>query len=86
MYFICKGILEVCSSDGKTIYKVLYDGDFFGEYALVTSQKRSASVRTVTYCDLFILTRKDFKNVLSNFPDFAKKIDEIKKKYIFETK
>lgn len=69
MYVICKGTVEVCSKDGKTIYKTLHvnikycffrviilkEGDFFGELALITSQPRSASVRAVNHCDLFML-------------------------------
>jgi voltage-gated potassium channel len=39
MYFLCKGNVEVCSGDGKTVYKVLHDGEFFGELALLTSQR-----------------------------------------------
>lgn len=52
-----KGAAEVCSGDGKTIFKVLNDGDFFGELALLSAQKRSASVRTVGHVDLFVLSR-----------------------------
>jgi signal-transduction protein with cAMP-binding, CBS, and nucleotidyltransferase domain len=43
MYFINRGVVVVCSEDGKTIYNILSDGSFFGEYALLFSQKRTAS-------------------------------------------
>jgi CRP-like cAMP-binding protein len=71
MYFINRGVVVVCSEDGKNIYNVLSDGSFFGEYALLFSQKRSASVQSSTYCDLFVLTQEDFQTVLNDFPEFA---------------
>lgn len=70
MYFINKGVVVVCSEDERTIYNVLADGSFFGEYALLFSQKRTASVKSSTYCDLFVLTQEDFKQVLNDFPEF----------------
>ena len=63
MYFINRGVVVVCSEDGKNIYNVLSDGSFFGEYALLFSQKRSASVKSATYCDLFVLTQEAFQTV-----------------------
>lgn len=43
MYFINRGVVVVCSEDGKSIYNVLTDGSFFGEYALLFSQKRTGT-------------------------------------------
>jgi CRP-like cAMP-binding protein len=40
MYFISQGLVQVVSEDGKTIFKILHEGDFFGEIALLTSQVR----------------------------------------------
>ena len=71
MYFINRGVVVACSEDSKTIYSVLKDGSFFGEYALLFSQKRSASVKSLTYCDMFVLTQEDFQSVLSDFPEFS---------------
>ncbi len=34
MYFICKGTAEVCSKDGKTIFKVLHDGTYKNKYRI----------------------------------------------------
>ncbi len=82
MYFLCKGSAEVCSGDGKTVYKALHDGEFFGEVALLTSQRRTASVRTVGYCEVFVLTRADLNTVLTKFPKFKKRIKVIRQQYI----
>ena len=34
MYFVKKGVLEVCSGDGSTLYATLEAGSFFGEVGL----------------------------------------------------
>jgi len=84
MYFINRGVVEVCAEDGNTVFNVLSDGSFFGEYALLFSQKRTASVRSVGYCDLFMLTREDFRRVLEDFPEFALAMRKVGIKRVFE--
>ena len=54
-------------------------GTFFGEIALVYEQRRTASIITLTYCELFILEKDDFKKVLENYPDFAAKVKKAAK-------
>lgn len=71
MYFISQGMVEVVSSDGQTVYATLAAGDFFGEIALLFRQPRTASVRAVTYCDLYSLDIVAFNRVLSRHPGVA---------------
>ena len=71
MYFISRGTVEVVSKDGKTVHAKLTDGDFFGEIALVLSQPRTASVRAVSYCDLYRLDKEMFERVLAHYPEIA---------------
>ncbi len=71
MYFINRGRVEVLGPDGRTIYDVLGDGDYFGEIALVLHQPRTASVRALDYCDLYQLDKAMFDRVLTHFPDIA---------------
>ena len=60
-----------------TTLRVLYEGDYFGEVALVTNLKRTASVRTVkqTYC--MKLDRSKFDVLQQNFPHI---VDEMKQR------
>lgn len=76
LYIISKSEVEVVSEDGKQVYATLRDGQFFGEIALVTSGKRTASVRAATFCDLFVLRKEDFDEMLADFPDQAHAILE----------
>ncbi len=80
MYFISQGTVEVISPDGKTILATLADGDFFGEIAILYSQRRSATVRAIDYCDMYILDKDTFERVLTHYPDFAQYIREVAEK------
>jgi voltage-gated potassium channel len=79
MYFIVKGDLKVLSKEGKLL-TVLSDGDFFGEVALFKNEPRNATIEAVGYCDLYILEKKEFDQVLLKFPDIAQQIEEKAKK------
>eukprot|EP00002_Diphylleia_rotans_P032087 TRINITY_DN6709_c0_g1_i5.p1 TRINITY_DN6709_c0_g1~~TRINITY_DN6709_c0_g1_i5.p1 ORF type:complete len:595 (+),score=101.23 TRINITY_DN6709_c0_g1_i5:92-1876(+) len=71
MFFVRKGELKVIAADGKTVLKVLGDGSYFGDIALLFEARRTASIKATSYCDLLQLTKKDFDSVLEFFPDYA---------------
>ena len=77
LYFISQGKVEVIAPDGKTIYTTLEAGDFFGEIALISNQPRTASVRTIDYCDLYTIDRDTFQRILTHYPDFERHIQEV---------
>jgi glucose-6-phosphate 1-dehydrogenase len=70
MYFICRGEVEVIDGSGKVISH-LGEGDIFGEVGLLMSTERTASVRSKTLTDLFLLTKTDFSRILKDHPQFA---------------
>ena len=84
LYFISHGQVEIISPDGKTIYNTLGEGDFFGEIALLSSQPRTASVRTIDYSDMYTIDRETFERVLAHYPDFAKQVHDIARKRLGE--
>eukprot|EP01118_Nematostelium_gracile_P007054 TRINITY_DN2284_c0_g1_i1.p2 TRINITY_DN2284_c0_g1~~TRINITY_DN2284_c0_g1_i1.p2 ORF type:complete len:283 (+),score=67.70 TRINITY_DN2284_c0_g1_i1:1412-2260(+) len=67
MYFISQGQVEIYSSTGFKIN--LGESEFFGEIALVTESKRTASAKAKTYCDIFVLRKSDLDKTLKNFPE-----------------
>ncbi len=77
MYFINKGTVEVVSHDGKQVYAILREGDFFGEIALLLKQPRNATIRAVNYCDLYSLDKDSFDAVISHYPAFEKNIKNL---------
>lgn len=78
MFFISRGELNVVSDDDKVVF-TLKDGGFFGEIALLYDTKRTASIVARTYCDMFVLTKEDFKKVMKKFPVQSKGIKETAK-------
>jgi len=76
MYFINRGRVEVLDASGKGISE-LTDGNFFGEVGLLFSQERTASVRAVSDCDLFVLEKADLMKALKDHPQFAGTILEV---------
>lgn len=76
MYFIHSGQVDVLSSEGVKIV-TLSDGSFFGEMALISNQPRNATVKAATYCDLYVLSKEAFSNVLNSYPDFKKQVQKV---------
>ncbi|KAG5888994.1 hypothetical protein JTB14_033924 [Gonioctena quinquepunctata] len=73
MFFIYFGTVAIYSPGGKEICH-LEDGAHFGEIALIFNEPRVATVRAVTPCELFILNRSDFLDVLEPYPEIRDKI------------
>lgn len=76
MYFISRGELNVVGDNGTVVF-TLRDGGFFGEIALLYDTKRTATIVARTYCDMFLLTKEDFKKVLRQFPEQSQGIRQI---------
>lgn len=68
MYFIRTGIVEVLNKDDE-VATTLSDGSHFGEICLLTNDRRVASIRAVTVCDLFSLSKTNFQKLLDEFPE-----------------
>lgn len=49
-------------------------GGFFGEMALVSDLPRNASAKTLEECEIFILSKKDFKNLLQSNTTMAQQV------------
>ena len=69
------------------LLSTLTDGDFFGEIALFTDQKRrTATVKSISYSDLYRLDRELFDEVLRRYPKIADHIKEIAEKRMTENR
>jgi voltage-gated potassium channel len=63
MYFIVSGQVEV---KGKMGTFVLKSGDFFGEIALIERCPRTATVKSLTRCQLLVLDARDFHKFVAH--------------------
>eukprot|EP01063_Lacrimia_lanifica_P009547 TRINITY_DN16519_c0_g1_i1.p1 TRINITY_DN16519_c0_g1~~TRINITY_DN16519_c0_g1_i1.p1 ORF type:complete len:1290 (+),score=366.73 TRINITY_DN16519_c0_g1_i1:210-3872(+) len=79
MCFLGHGVAEVLHPTGHHL-ATIRKGQFFGEMALVFARggesKRTASVKALTYCDLYCLFAGDFLDILSRFPKFRQVVDK----------
>ncbi|XP_037532831.1 potassium/sodium hyperpolarization-activated cyclic nucleotide-gated channel 1-like [Nematolebias whitei] len=66
MYFIQHGRVSVLTRGNKETK--LSDGSYFGEICLLTRGRRTASVRSDTYCRLYSLSVDSFNEVLEEHP------------------
>ena len=66
MYFIQDGSVDIIK--GHDIATTLTEGSYFGEICLLANTKRCASVKAVTYCQLFSLDKNHFDEVLVSYP------------------
>jgi len=71
-FVIVDGVAEV-TKNGKRL-ATRQSGEFFGEIALITTTKRTATVTAKTPIRCFILTRGDFRRVLDENPTVERKV------------
>jgi drug/metabolite transporter (DMT)-like permease len=75
MYFLSSGEIEVII-DGRLV-DTHGSGSFFGEGSLITNEKRNASIRSTTYCDVYKLSKHSFNDLRSKYPDFDRHVSEV---------
>jgi voltage-gated potassium channel len=75
MYFIADGDVEISVYAGNT--KRLVEGDFFGEMALLSRGRRTATVTARRPTDLLVLDADDFDRLMEQNPTLANTVHKI---------
>ncbi len=70
MFFVEAGRIDIKSGDFQVTYATLGPGAFVGEIAILTGLRRTASIVTKTMCKFMLLYKRDFEDVLIDFPDY----------------
>ncbi|XP_072935935.1 cyclic nucleotide-gated channel alpha-3 isoform X4 [Epargyreus clarus] len=76
MYIVNRGKLQVVGDNGKTVLATLKAGSYFGEISIL-NMGTAASVRSVGYSDLFVLSKKDMWDVLKEYPAARVRLESI---------
>ena len=79
-YMISRGKVSVWKKKGffsKDRLATLGPSQFFGEMALVTNDPRGATVIADEDAELFVLYKKEFKQLLLNNPEIEKQVKEV---------
>ena len=73
MFFIESGQVQVVRGSGlrAVILAELGSGDLFGEMALLTGNPRSATVTALSDVDLWVMSRADFDDLVTAYPNLA---------------
>jgi voltage-gated potassium channel len=74
MFFIMSGEVEV---DLHPVPRRMGRGQFFGEIALLRDTVRTATVTTVSECELLSLDVADFRRLLDTHPDLRASITRV---------
>ena len=86
MYFLFHGTCDVIGETG-TWLAFIKRGGVFGEIALLSATRRAASVKSLTYCQLFRLDKGSFDDISYQFPELRDAVAAVaqsrtkKKKY-----
>lgn len=70
IYFISQGKVETTSDEERKAHGTLEGGDYFGDLSTLLGERRTASVRTLSYCDVFLLKKKDFEQIKREYGEF----------------
>ena len=77
MFVILEGRIQIYmeSSDGQAaVLRVLESTQFFGEMALLDGGDRSANALTLTPCEVFVLERASFLNLITTTPELLTRL------------
>jgi len=76
LYLIARGVVRVSREEQSELRDLgtLIAGDFFGEMALMHHESRSASVRTITPCQLYELRQRDLEAVILEYPELRERL------------
>ena len=81
MYIVNRGRLQVVADNGRTVLATLRPGSYFGEISILNmgseGNRRTASVRSVGYSDLFVLSKQDLWDVLKEYPAARVRLEAI---------
>ncbi len=74
LYVIKEGkvSVSVAGEDGReVVLNHMSEGEYFGELALLDGKPRSATVRTITQCEVIAVSRNSFQSLLKTNPEFV---------------
>ena len=83
LFFIHRGTVEVYLPlrDGDQVFTKLGQAQFFGENSFFFAERRNASIRARTHCDIFLLTADAYAQVLENYPKYDAKLRAVAARY-----
>jgi hypothetical protein len=75
--FISRGIVDITSGEESRVHGSLEEGDYFGNLSLLLEERRTASVRARTYCDIFLLPKGDYERIKREYHEFRDVLKQV---------
>src|SRR6516165_10196692 len=70
--------ISVPSSEGReAVFKIMGEGEVFGEIALLDGKERTADAMTITPCELLVVERRAFLPILRRRPELCIRLLEL---------
>ena len=63
--------MEIVSVANEKSYGTMSEGDYFGFMSLTLGERRTASIKALSYCEVLVLDRSRFNQIKEEFPEFA---------------
>jgi CRP-like cAMP-binding protein len=76
-YIVARGRLSVSTESARREIAQLSAGQFFGEMALLMGEPRSATVRAVDDCELYVIDKPTFQQAIAGHKDLFEQISKI---------
>ncbi|MFQ5550774.1 MAG: cation:proton antiporter [Gemmatimonadales bacterium] len=79
LFLISRGVVAVLitrGTRGERRVNSLHAGDFFGEMALLTAERRTATVKAITDCQLYELSKKDVESLYPACPTLRPALEQ----------
>jgi len=80
LYAVCTGMVKISvrSGDGnEAVLNLIGENEIFGEIALVDCGPRTADATAMTDCNLMVIERRDFFQLVRRCPEIALKMVEV---------
>lgn len=79
LFIIEEGEVAILLQHGDHVAEVarLGAGKFFGEMSLLTGESRSATVKATKHCQILVVGKASFGEILATSPDLAERISEM---------
>ncbi|MCX6224964.1 MAG: ion transporter [Bacteroidia bacterium] len=85
IYYIVQGKLQIISEKENKIHGILGEGDYFGDLSMILKEKKTASVKSITYCDVFVLDLNDFNRIKAEYPEFNEVLNKMSSEKVDKT-
>ena len=80
LFLVARGVLQVYKTGAEgdeVMLGSLMAGDFFGEMALLFHEPRSATLRAITPCTLYELSRRELDAAMGRFPVIRETLERV---------